>query len=335
MSPNNVAYDYAEEDCDVSDRGALAEFRRKRIEWIAWLADGDNSIWRQINTMIWSDRLYWMINESRRISREQGGDFATRSGWLGEVFDKGYFATQLLALRKLTDPPSNNPKRQVVSLRRLLDDLRAHRHLFTRENYVCLDGLRFDPEEARRSYWATAPEIGAHYGKSGGPLDDGMSERMHRSFDALTDATTQSRDRFECLREDVFDDLDGRLKAAPLDEARAIANKRVAHAPDAASIPIQGLPALTFKELWQCQQALCEVASFTTVFIVQGSMHAVVPEPPLDMFNHWDKPFMPSVAKEELMELWEETSKERNVWGNENVSAMLEEIRNKRNTDVP
>jgi hypothetical protein len=329
MSAAKHDYEYPEKDCDVVDKAALKEFRKKRLEWIGWLNDGDNAIWRQIHTMIWSDRLFWMVNESRRIAGKHGGEFAARSGWLGEMIDQGYYATQLLALRKLTDPPNDRRGRQVISLRRLLDDLKAHKHVFIREIYVCHDGLRFDPAEAEKAYWAGKPSIGVRYEKLGGPLDYTTSRRMHGHFNAMTNDPSGTPNRSDLIRDDVFDGLDNRLSSAPLDKVRILANKRIAHAPDATSIPKSGLPAVTFKELWDCQQAICEVAGFVSTFIVQESTHGVVPIPQLDMFDRWDKPFIPAGSEKELRDIWEKTSKERDLWGNQNISKMLEKFRAK------
>lgn len=330
MVSTRTSYEYDEKECDISDEGALKEFRVKRLEWVSWLKEGDNSIWRQIHAMIWSDRLFWMINESRKISIEQGGEFAARSGWLGEMIDQGYYATQLLALRKIMEPASKDPRRQVVSLRRLLDDLKVHRHLFTRENYVCYDGLRFDPKEAERIYWAeNAPVTGVSSEAIGGPADSAMSERTHCDFDALSDGIGPSRDRFERIREEVFDNLVARLKAAPFDKVRVLANKKIAHAPDETSIPKKGLPKLTFQELWECQQAICEVAGFISSIVIQEGNHGIVPIPQLDMFDRWDKPFIPAGAEIELRKIWDDTSKERETWGSENVSQILKDMRMK------
>lgn len=329
MAAAKPDYEYPEKDCDVVDKAVLKEFRKKRLEWIGWLNEGDNAIWRQIHTMIWNDRLFWMVNESRRIAGKHGGEFAARSGWLGEMIDQGYYATQLLALRKLTDPPSKDPKKQVLSVRRLLDDLRASKHLVTREVYVAHDGLRFDPAEAEKAYWASKPPVGVGYEKLGGPLDYTTSRRMHGHFNALTNNPSGTPDRNDTIRDDVFDGLDKRLSSAPLDKVRVLANKRIAHAPDATSIPKKGLPAVTFKELWDCQQAICEVAGFVSTFIVQESTHGIVPIPQLNMFDRWDKPFIPAGSEKELRDIWEKTSEERDRWGNQNISEMLEKLRAK------
>ena len=62
---------------------------------------------------------------------------------LSEALINGHFATQILSLRRLVDN-----RKDVISLNRLLKDVRGNLKLFTRENYVCFDGLPYDYEAA-------------------------------------------------------------------------------------------------------------------------------------------------------------------------------------------
>lgn len=63
-----------------------------------------------------------------------------------EALIGGYVATQVLAIRLLVD----NRGEDVISLRKLLKDVRSNYVLFTRENYVCFDGLPYDYEAVQR-----------------------------------------------------------------------------------------------------------------------------------------------------------------------------------------
>jgi hypothetical protein len=61
---------------------------------------------------------------------------------LAEALFDGHVATQVLAIRRLMDDRNTD----IISLRRLVKDLRHSWTLFTRENYVCFDGLPYDYE---------------------------------------------------------------------------------------------------------------------------------------------------------------------------------------------
>jgi hypothetical protein len=54
----------------------------------------------------------------------------------------GHVATQVLAIRSLVD----NGNSDIISLGRLVKDIRCNFHLPTRANSVCFDGLPYDYE---------------------------------------------------------------------------------------------------------------------------------------------------------------------------------------------
>jgi hypothetical protein len=148
-----MTYEYAIQDCDVADRAQLAIYRDKRAEWLHLLnGDLDHAVWRQITAMLWNDAVFRMANEARRLSRQGGYQSSARNWTLAQFMDQGFVATQTLSIRKLMEKASANPARQVVSLRRVLDDIKAHRHLISREHYVAHDGLPYDPEPGERAH---------------------------------------------------------------------------------------------------------------------------------------------------------------------------------------
>jgi len=57
---------------------------------------------------------------------------------LAESLFDGHVANQVLAIRRLADDGS------IISLRKLFKDIKRNFELFTRENYVCFDGLPYD-----------------------------------------------------------------------------------------------------------------------------------------------------------------------------------------------
>jgi hypothetical protein len=73
---------------------------------------------------------YRLINESRRIAGARGLPSAALNGLIAEFNDLGFVATQALAIRRLTEQEYKDPAKQVISLRRLFDNLRKHCRLF-------------------------------------------------------------------------------------------------------------------------------------------------------------------------------------------------------------
>jgi hypothetical protein len=92
-------------DCDVSDKEKLAVFRSKRNEWTRWFSGKSrHSILNQIQNLLWDDTVFRTINEARRIHEESESDKTGFNGPLIELFDSGFAALQVLAIRRLTDP---------------------------------------------------------------------------------------------------------------------------------------------------------------------------------------------------------------------------------------
>jgi hypothetical protein len=58
----------------------------------------------------------------------------------------GYVATQILAIRRLVDDRNAD----VIPIRGLVKDISRNFALFTRENFVCFDGLPYDYDAVRR-----------------------------------------------------------------------------------------------------------------------------------------------------------------------------------------
>ena len=226
-------FKYAVDDCDVEDRTALVAYRDKRREWLEWLqGDPRNSINRQLYGMMWDDAAFRALNEARRFSSPTHPTGAT-APLLAGLIDQGFVATQILAIARLVDH-----RRDVISLRRLLDDIDAHANLITREIFVCYDGLPFDPVAAERAYWEREgwPPSGGMIGlPTEGPDAFDMSRMAHEAFDKVAAPGSVSRARGDRIDPAVFASLRDTLAAPDVAAILKLRHKFVAHAADAAS----------------------------------------------------------------------------------------------------
>jgi hypothetical protein len=133
-------YQYPVEECDVRDLDSLRQLRVKRAEWITWLrGDDPHSIWRQITALLWNDVLFRTVNDLRRIALEKPNGGVGFNDAVLRLFDAGFVTTQVTTIRRLTDRQPKDPTKGVISLRRLVADIRNYRHLLTRELYVSYD----------------------------------------------------------------------------------------------------------------------------------------------------------------------------------------------------
>lgn len=123
MRPAKKEYEYGVDQCSVGDKALLTKFRKKRSKWMDWLErDVHHNIWGQIHSLMWNDAAYRSLNEARRFASEENPTAAVNC-MFGEFIDRGYVSTQVLDICKITDRSNNDPKKGVISLPRLLDDI--------------------------------------------------------------------------------------------------------------------------------------------------------------------------------------------------------------------
>ena len=97
------------------------------------------------------------MNELRRIAFTEPSESVAFNGSVINLFDAGFVVTQATAIRRLIEKSKSDPKLAVISLRSVLADIEESRHLITRENCVCLDGLPYDYETVSQQWVSALP----------------------------------------------------------------------------------------------------------------------------------------------------------------------------------
>lgn len=325
VKANKHSYEFEIDQCDVVNKFLLQTFRTKYSEWIEWYADDPHhSICDQISSMMWNDAAYRSLNEARRFASEQNPS-ASRNGMLGEFLDRGYVSTQILDLYKITEKsPLSGPK-AVISLRRLIDDMAANRHLLTRENFVSFDGLPFDCDAAREAYYSslsTEEMRSPHWLPMKGPQGWGMSERVHAAFDQLSGVDPKNRKRHDIMNEKVFQTLSSWLDAPILETLRTHRNKYIGHAADAVSRQVKPLSRLgvSLNEIAEAQRIVIRVANgIGSTVLYHHGVGSPVPTPQFDVFENFDLPLVPEKHMQDLSEWWDAHEREREAWLREHI----------------
>ncbi len=332
MRPTKKEYEYDVDQCSVSDKALLPEFREKRSEWIDWLErDAHHNIWEQIHSIMWNDAAYRSLNEARRFASKENPTAAV-NGMLGEFLDRGYVSTQLLDICKITDRSNNDPKKGVISLRRLLDDIRDHRRLLTRENFVSYDGLPYDYAAVQQAYIdsLTPKELGkARWLPTKGPAAWGMSERIHSAFDELSGIAADKRTRTDLIHEDVFKTVESWFNAPILKKLRTYRNKFIGHAADELSRQIEPLDrlGLSLDEIAEAQRIVIRIATAIGPHILYDTaLGGVVPTPQFNVFENLEMPVIPAANMEEIGDWWRMHERERENWLLERIDLITGEI---------
>lgn len=314
-------YKYSIGDCDVQNQSLLIEYRKKRSVWVDWLMlDGHHNIWDQFNELVLNDAVFRSVNESRGLASEASPSSAL-NGLVGLFINSGYIATQILGIARLTDRlQSTNVKMGVISLRRIVDDLASHKHLITRENYVCYDGLPYDYEKARHEFFDSQvkPNEAQYFALDNeGPMAFGRSKHRHAAFDAISGTAPNRRSRNDSIDNRVFQTLIRWLESPPIRKARELRNKHVAHAADALSRTHSSIKTfgISLNELADAQKLLLRVMSaVSTQLLCESARGTVVPEPQHDQFIHLDLPFVDSKYLPDLWKSWRANTENRDEW---------------------
>lgn len=297
------------EDCDVTDRAALIKYRAKRDEWLRWyeLNEGEpNSIQQQLFAMFFIDMTYRILSEAHQ---DQGSsNVPPKAPLLAHLLDQGYVATQVLSIRRLLDK-----RKDVVSVRRLLDDIADHRDLFTREIYVCYNGLPYDAESWQKlpqtpliKMWKIdAPGLGNYLG----------SRERHKTFDSLSGIAPTNRTRGDLIQASIFDKLTQWLDSVPAANLITLSHKFFAHAASLASLGSLQYSGIMLKDIADIQQAITRVErALTDEILFVAIAREVVPMPPLGLFKGLDNPYATAQAIETMYQRWKEFTAERNKW---------------------
>jgi len=284
--------------CDVADKQRLAVFRQKRSEWRDALIGADlHSIRNQIITILWEDTIFRTVNEARRLLVEAPHE---RKGFNRDVialFDKCFVVSQIMAIRRLTDPGFPDPEKAVISLTSLLADMERNREFLTREHYVCFDSIPFDYALSK--------------------IDDPIYSRWRirqESFDRLSGKKDNTRQRQDGVDRKLFAKLKKGLKAC--DDFRVYANKFVAHAavPSAKRDQIEKERSITLNKFDTACRAIIQVASFLSTDLLHGPSLGQVPTPQYDPLENLDKSIILESEYGALSEYWHKRVQEVERW---------------------
>lgn len=291
--------------CDVEDKEKLALFRLKRTEWKECLLEGDLSIANQITNMLWNDTVFRTFDETRRLTTERKTEAFGFNAPLLNLLDQGYLSTQVMSIRRLTDPNFHDPNKAIISLPRLIDDMQKYRDIITRENYICYKGNVFnevvkDPEDfSKHFHWTKKQEY----------------------FDKLADVSAENRQRTDKISETKFKAL--RKKLEVCQDLRTYANKFIAHASDPKNRTTltDKQKNITRQHLDEAYIAIIRVSSYLSVMILYETSLGDVPKTAFNQVKNLDKPMLAAEDLNKLRDFWKIRTEEIASWGRDITSS--------------
>ena len=310
MQQTDNGYKYKIDECDVSDKKSLEKFREKHSEWVNWFGvDDENTIANQIYSMMWGDAASRSLVEAYRFSSEDNPTAHENEMLAGLLYD-GYLANQMLAITKLIDKDD-----KVVSLRRLFDEIKENRHLFTRENFVSHDGLPYDYAEVQEAEFqrriAENRLNRSEWVDTKGPKAYGTSELMHNAFDEISGVAPENRCRKDLITKDVFEQIECLFGDAAFGKIKTYRDKFIGHAASQESRKkIQ--QNLHHDDLMKAHKILLRITRKIADILGTGIGNPV----PLahGVFQNLDKPLIASTNMSKMKEWWRKHHLERDSW---------------------
>jgi hypothetical protein len=219
------------------------------------------------------------------------------------LLNSGYFSSQVLATRRLLDS-----RKGVISLRRLIDDIRNNRDLITREVYVSFDGTAYAPE---------LPELeipGLQPAES--PFSEWNRSRVRQErFDKLSKVLPENRARDNKIHKSVFSKMDHWINSSGASKLITLSHEYLAHAAQQSSISSAIPKGLSFSEVEGIQKAVVQsMRVIYDIILSSGIYSEVVPMVPLGFFGKvWNgESLIESTTR--MNKQWDEMAEERNKW---------------------
>jgi hypothetical protein len=284
--------------CDVSDKVNLALFVQKREEWKRCIIGTlPHAVHRQVTHMLWNDTVFRTFNEARRLTIEAKSEKFGFNAPLIRLLDEGFVATQTMSIRRLTDRNFREPEKAVISLVRVIDDIKENTDLVTRENYMCGEGGPYAEPDSMKDTVAWM-----HW------------RRKQENFDKLSGTDQDKRERLDKLRKSVLQNLGKELKVCG--SVRKYTNKFIAHAsdPKTSPQPTEDEMKITLDKLDECYRAIVRVSSFIGSVVLYEHGLGGVPVPQYDQFKNMSLPMVAKKDMDKLYAFWSERCREVEKW---------------------
>jgi hypothetical protein len=292
------------EKFDVVEPARFEQFRKKRLEWLSWLnGDDSHSIWKQVSALLWDYVLFLTLNDLRNDASQTHAEGVGFNGPVLRLLDAGFVATQATGIRRLADS-----RNDVISLKRLVDDMERNRCLVTRESYLACHRLPYDFAKVKGEHFknlaATQRGNFCEGLETKGPNAWVEAERAHDRFDELS-KTSGARLRTDTVSIECIISLKSKIERCR--DVWTFATKFIAHAADPSSRSglSKSQKGVTLDQLSACHKALSQVAAFIGGRLLQDTVCASVPAPQFDPLENLDKRWIASGSADKARDCWE------------------------------
>lgn len=208
-------------------------------------------------------------------------DSALNNTLIMEALLNGHVSTQVLAIRRLTDTRNG-----VLSMSKLLQDIRSNRKLLTRENYVAFDGLPYNYEPIEEEYYRTHG-TGITWHDTTGPSAFNAARRVHEQFDRLSGISPSRRKPNDRIPAKLIDTIEGWITDCGAKEIAKWSHSYLAHAGSLNSRRAIANYGLSGRKIGNAIKGLARAAEAVSAYLLysSGRMNALMATPQFDQFE--------------------------------------------------
>jgi hypothetical protein len=135
-----------------------SKFKKMWDSWVEVLiCDDGNSINNQISTMLWDAGAFYVVNEARKMAPIGADGTVQQNQLIHDLINRCFFASQIMAIRRLTDSSSLGGPKGVYSITSLLKNLKENYKIITRENLSRAFDWHDQDFHAMFNEWAELP----------------------------------------------------------------------------------------------------------------------------------------------------------------------------------
>jgi hypothetical protein len=242
---------------------------------------------------------------------------------LAEALIEGHVATQVLAIRRLVDT-----RNDVISLRRLINDLKRNFALLTRENCVCYDGLPYDYDavQQREMIARIRSGSGPYWAERSGPNAHNTSRMMHEQFDQIAGIDPAKRTREDRLPVSLLATIERWLDGSDADGLAKWSHAYLAHAGGPEPRERIAGQLVTANKITGAIAALARVTEGISRWLLfaSGRTSSLMPVAQFNPFERLDVQIMATGGLPDAWKVWHRLCDERNHYLDEVNKALIQ-----------
>lgn len=294
------SFRYSIYQCDVDgDKAALQRFRDKRMVWENWLeGNPDHAIWANISQLVWREVAFGTL---AHIADSQQSS-ALHNSLITEAVLHGHVALQAMTIRRLMDTAKST-----ISLLRLVRDIRQNIDLFTREHYVCYDGLPYDYQAVMDAEFAKLRGVTVRWGDTTGPNAWGASQHAHTAFDRLCGIAPSKRQRTDRMPSQILDTVEQWIEDSGAKGVQKWTHDYLAHASLMDSRKMRDDYSLSGGKIGEAIRGLSRATEAISAHVLYmgGRLNSLMPVPQFDVFDSLEKPVLAPYVADAAYQQWE------------------------------